>query len=101
MAHIGTYWHIGTLQSIEVDINIMQSREGGQKKGPDESKTVSGFLCLSSPGFHQFGVLLLSSTDDTQIKTWQRYSVIKCLILITRNQEVDLYGWRHSKSGPV
>ena len=79
--HIGTYWHMRALWSIEVDINNMQSREDGQKKGPDESKTVSELLFLSSPGFYQFSVLLLSSSNDTQIKTQQRYSVRKCLIL--------------------
>ena len=79
--HIGTYWHMRALWSIEVDINNMQSREGGQKKGPDESKTVSEFLFLSSPGFYQFSVLLLSFSNDTQIKIQQRYSVRRCLIL--------------------
>ena len=45
--HIGTlHWHMLALRSVEVDINNMQSREGGQKKGPDESKTVSEFLFL-------------------------------------------------------
>ena len=70
------------LRSIEVDINNMQSREGGQKNGPDESKTVSEFLFLCIfTSFYQFSVLLLSSSNDTQIKTQQRYSVRKCLIL--------------------